>query len=54
MTWQCELPFQKHKYILGCTKKDCGQQDEKGDSPPLLHSQETPPGVLHPPLGLPA
>jgi len=28
----------------------CGQQVNRGDSAPLLHSGETPPGVLRPAL----
>lgn len=35
-------------------QKQCGQQVKGGDSVPLLHPGETPPGVGHPPLGSPA
>lgn len=33
------------------TQQHGGQQDEGGDSPPLLHFCEIPPGALHPALG---
>jgi len=36
----------------GLHQKQHGQQVEEGDSAPLLHSDETPPGVLSPALGL--
>jgi len=34
----------------GLHPQQCGQEGEGGDSAPLLHSGETPPGVLHPAL----
>ncbi|GAB0178022.1 triadin [Grus japonensis] len=37
----------------GLYQKMRAQQIEGGDSPPLLHSHETPLGVLHPALGSP-
>jgi len=50
MSHQCELAAQKANCILGCIKKQRGQQVEGGDSAPLLRSVETPPRVLCPAL----
>ena len=44
------LATQKANCILGCMKKQCGQQVKGGDSAPLLRSGETPPAVLRPAL----
>ena len=52
MTQQCALAAQKANYILGCIKRS-NQQVEGGDSAPLFHSDETPPGVLCSALGPP-
>ena len=49
MSHQCVLAAQKANCILGCIKKG-GQQAEGGDSAPLLHSYEYPPGILNPAL----
>ena len=38
----------------GLHQEKCGQQVEGGDSAPLLHSGETPPGILRPALEPPA
>jgi len=54
MSCQCSLPAQKACYTLGCIKRKRGQQVKGGDFVPLLHSDETPPGVLCPALKLSA
>ncbi|KAJ7421563.1 hypothetical protein BTVI_17766 [Pitangus sulphuratus] len=45
MTQQCALRVRKVNHILDRIKKKGGQQVEGGESPPLLCSHETPPGV---------
>ena len=44
----CNPESQSHPWLH---KKQCGEQVEGYDSPPLLCSDETPPGVLHPVQG---
>lgn len=39
MSWQC-----KSQLCAGLHQKQCRQQGEGGDFPPLLHASETPPG----------
>jgi len=40
----------KSQSCPGLHLRNCGQQGEGADSAPLLHSGETPPGVLRPAL----
>ncbi|GAB0186891.1 triadin [Grus japonensis] len=51
MSQQHALAAQKANHVLGCIKNS--QQVEGGDSAPLVHFLETPPGVLHRALGSP-
>ena len=53
MTQQCGLAAQKGQPYPGLHQGKLGQQIEGGDSAPLLHSRETPLGVLHPALEAP-
>jgi len=47
----CSLEDQPYP---GLHQEKRGHQVEGGDSDPMLHSGETPPGVLHPALESPA
>jgi len=49
LTQQCVLTAQKANYP-GLHPQQRDHQVKRGDSAPLLHSGETPPGVLHPAL----
>lgn len=48
LSQQCAPTAQKAQTHPELNPKQCGQQVKGGDSPPLLHIHETPPGVLHP------
>ena len=52
MSEQCALAAWKANCVLGCIKKERGQQGEGGDRPPLLGSCEAPSAGLCPGLGL--
>ncbi|PKU34132.1 rna-directed dna polymerase from mobile element jockey-like [Limosa lapponica baueri] len=50
MIWQMHAGGPESQLHPGLHQEKCGQQVEGGDSAPLLHSDETPPGVLCPAL----
>jgi len=50
MSHQCALTAQKTNHTLGFIKSSVASRSREGDSAPLLHSGETPPGVLPPVL----
>ncbi|GAB0185963.1 cAMP-dependent protein kinase inhibitor alpha [Grus japonensis] len=53
MSWQCVLAAQKANRILGCMKRSMASRSREVILPPapLLHSLETPPGLLCSALG---
>ena len=51
LSYQCALIAQEGQLYPGLHQEKGVQQAKGGDSAPLLHSGENPPGVLSPALG---
>lgn len=50
MSWQCALAAPNANYVLGGIKSSMGSRAREGVLP--LSTGDTPPGLLHPALGL--